>query len=38
VIGAGFRRDAKIGAQKRCANFCDKFLHCITRIGKTLAA
>jgi len=27
VVVAGFRRDAKIGAKKSCADFRDKLLH-----------
>ena len=38
VVVAGFRRDAKIGAEKRRADFGNKLLHRIARIGETLAA
>jgi hypothetical protein len=38
VVVAGFRRDAKIGTEKRRADFGDKLFHRVARIGKTLAA
>ena len=38
VILARLQRDAKIGTEKRRADLGNEFFHCITGIGKTLAA
>ena len=38
VVVAGFRGDAKIGAEERRADFRDKLFHGVACIGETLAA